>query len=207
MRSPTSPITTLRFLRSPKPTAPSPLDRRTFRLRTVRRLSAALLVLCVVVGFFADRWVLRPQLDRARRADAIVVFLGPGTNERIARGEELFRDGFAPVLAISQPRADEIGFFWLPQCQVATNGVECFDPVPDSTRGEARWVARTARERGWNTVIVVVTKDQAVRARKMLERCGLRRPVMIGIESPWSRLHQLAYQLPAMGKSIALRAC
>ena len=64
--------------------------------------------------------------------------------------------------------------------------VVCFDPHPYSTRGEARGIARLARQHGWRTVDVVTSRYHVFRAGMLIERCYHGRLRMIGASYPWS---------------------
>ena len=92
-------------------------------------------------------------------ADAVVV-LG-GHAERVGVGLQLRAAGAAPVLALSSGCPPDAG-----------GGVPAirFVPVPFNTRGEARAVARLARERGWESIIVVTSGYHVRRARLLFAR-------------------------------------
>jgi hypothetical protein len=47
----------------------------------------------------------------------------------------------------------------------------CFVPHPGTTQGEARRVAKLAREHGWREIIVVSGTPQTTRARIRFARC------------------------------------
>ena len=47
----------------------------------------------------------------------------------------------------------------------------CFSPVPDTTQGEAREVAKLARSYDWRQIIVVPGTPQTTRARIRFARC------------------------------------
>lgn len=49
--------------------------------------------------------------------------------------------------------------------------VECFDPTPRTTLGEARELRRLATERHWRTVIVVTYTPHISRARYIMGSC------------------------------------
>jgi uncharacterized SAM-binding protein YcdF (DUF218 family) len=64
----------------------------------------------------------------------------------------------------------------------------CFDAVPFSTQGEARTIARLARERGWRSVVVVTSRFHVTRAHMLFRRC-LELPLyVVGTGSTWWRL-------------------
>jgi len=47
----------------------------------------------------------------------------------------------------------------------------CFHADPLTTRGEARSVARLAQQYHWDSVVVVTSTDQALRAHLRVSRC------------------------------------
>lgn len=76
--------------------------------------------------------------------------------------------GLAPVLVLAEgdPRSDRYRAEVPPGIEVVR-----FTPDPFTTRGEARFVARLARQRNWRKVIVVAGRSQIGRARLRFERC------------------------------------
>jgi len=95
------------------------------------------------------------------------------------------------VLAISSPTRGK----W-PQARALCSGakkvagvrVVCFQPSPFSTQGEARVVARLARQRGWKRVVVVTSTFHVTRARMLFARCYHDKLWVVGSEWPWWRL-------------------
>ncbi|MCM3883643.1 YdcF family protein [Frankia sp. R82] len=158
----------------------------------------------LVIGFALAtvRLFVLPHRDAPARADAIVMFAGsPG---RLERAVALARTGYAPVLAVSTPTADD-------PCPRGLTGVEviCFAPRPLTTRGESRWLAAAAAQRGWHSVLVITATTQTTRARLRLGRCYHGDARMIGVSPPrgmWP--YMIAYEWAAMGKALLLqRGC
>jgi uncharacterized SAM-binding protein YcdF (DUF218 family) len=110
-----------------------------------------------------------PPDDPVGKADAIVV-LGPGPHgERLRKAKELLRRRVAPVLVASVPDADK---GWVELRAMCEQGrATCFRARPHTTRGEARQVARWARRRSWNSLVVVTSRYHVVRARLVYGRC------------------------------------
>jgi uncharacterized SAM-binding protein YcdF (DUF218 family) len=134
------------------------------------RLLLVLLVLLLAAwAAVGVRFVLLPEQDSRREADAVVVL--SGDHLRLGKALELMFRGVAPTLVISDGRAPG----WREAnrlCRgVARFTVLCFKPRPYSTRGEARGVARLARIRGWRSVLVVSSTYHVTRARLLFERC------------------------------------
>ncbi len=122
--------------------------------------------------------------DEVTMADAVVVLAG--SRFRLPVGLRLVDRGVAPVLVISDgldPRSPSANRLCREQALVL-----CPKPEPYSTRGEARLVARLARERGWESIVVVTSRFHLLRARVLFERCYGGRLAFVGASSPWWRL-------------------
>ncbi len=122
-----------------------------------------------------------PAQDRATSSDAVIVLSG-GRRERLAKGLSLMRRRLAPTLVISDGRAPG----WTQANQLcaghASFRVVCIYPQPYSTRGEARVIARLARERRWRSVIVVTSIYHVRRARMVVRRCFHGRVEAVGAQ-------------------------
>jgi uncharacterized SAM-binding protein YcdF (DUF218 family) len=93
----------------------------------------------------------------------------------------LWRAGVAPVLVISDGRAEG----WETANRLCGEPrVVCFVPDPYSTQGEARWLGREARRRGWAAVVVVTSTYHLRRARWVVERCYAGRLAAVAAEPP-----------------------
>jgi len=128
-----------------------------------------------------------PSTDSPGRADAVVVLSG-GRDTRLDPALRLMRKRVAPLLVISGAGYDPK---WRKARALCAGGAQdfrvlCFDPRPYSTRGEARGIARLARERGWRTIDVVTSRYHVFRARMIIERCYHRGLRMIGTSYAWS---------------------
>lgn len=160
-----------------------------------------MLVLLVALVAASVRLFAFPARDRPSKADAIVVFGGP--DHRLRLGLQLARAHYAPVLVISAG---------IPaQCGTVPPGVEriCFQPVPETTRGEARFLAKLAAERHWTHVIAVVGRAQATRARIRVQRCtDIRVDYVTTLPPPALWPYRIAYEWAALVKAGVLqRGC
>ena len=124
-------------------------------------------------------------------ADVVVVLSG-GLNRRLDPALKLVQEGVAPVLAISSAFKDPNWTKAHRLCRGEDGAtrfrVLCFAAVPYSTRGEARAIARLARERGWSKIVVVTSTYHVTRARMLIRRCYHGRLWMVGTSAPTSRL-------------------
>jgi uncharacterized SAM-binding protein YcdF (DUF218 family) len=116
------------------------------------------------------RYVVWPDSDEPGRADGLAVLAGGGT-ERLREAVRLMEAGVAPVLLVSHGRQEG----WTEANRLCDGElpfeVICFDPVPDRTQGEARAVGRLARERGWDSLVVVTSRYHIERAAMLMRRC------------------------------------
>ncbi|MET0995505.1 MAG: hypothetical protein ABWY20_16105 [Mycobacterium sp.] len=85
----------------------------------------------------------------------------------------------------------------------------CFHADPNTTRGEAQYIAAEAARRGWRSVILVTTPDQAWRARLRTTRC-FSGGVYVATTPlpPLSWIRQVPYQWAATVKALTVeRSC
>ena len=124
------------------------------------------------------RWAVLPALAASARlfvwprvdpdlapADAVIVLDGERPR-RIRRGVELVAAGVAPELVVvrCEAYAPELLDRQLPFEVVS------FEPVPGTTRGEARAVARLAHDRGWRRLVIVTSTYHVTRTRLIFRR-------------------------------------
>jgi len=73
---------------------------------------------------------------------------------------------------------------------LALTRVVCFEARPYNTRGEARGVARLAREHGWTRIVVVSSTFHLTRVKLLFQRCYSGRLWLVGAPLSWWRLPQ-----------------
>lgn len=141
------------------------------------------LVVAAVVAASAVLFGWAPfATTRPRHADAIVVLAG--SSSRLPLALKLFHEGVAPTLAISRdPRERQRASL----CRLPPSGAFCFRPEPYSTRGEARAIARLARQRGWRSVAVVSSRFHLFRVRLLVRRCTDVRLELVPAAVTWWR--------------------
>ncbi len=184
-------------------TGPPPRHQRVSRARRPwRRPLVAEAV--VVVAFLVLSAVLFvwPRTDAPRKVDAIVV-LGGG-NDRVTKGLKLASEGYAPTLLISTPYPSACRY------RIPRISVICFQPSPETTQGEARYVANLASERHWRQIIVVSGTAQTLRARLRFDRCYHGTALFDPAGSPdvigW--VHDVLYEWGALAKALTTqRGC
>lgn len=175
-------------------------------------------VVVVLVGVY---WGLGYQLfyrehqDSLRHVDAIVV-LGGEHDGREDYGLQLAREGYARTVVVSDPYLNDgynRGGQALMQriCASSTASIEviCFTRDPSTTRGEAMFTERLARERGWKSVIVISWRYHLVRARYIFGQCFSGDVVMRGVPRDYGRSpvmwgYQFAYQYGGLAKAAVL---
>jgi uncharacterized SAM-binding protein YcdF (DUF218 family) len=147
-------------------------------------LVAAWLVACLVLFVWPPA-----ESNPPGHADAVIVL--SGDKKRLPPALDLVRKGVAPVLAISTVERTK---HWAAARRLCAAGryagarVLCFDAVPFSTQGEARTVARLARERGWRSIVVVTSTFHVTRATMLFHRCFHGDVDTVGTGSTWWKL-------------------
>ncbi|MBB3602417.1 uncharacterized SAM-binding protein YcdF (DUF218 family) [Mycolicibacterium sp. BK556] len=154
----------------------------------------------------------RPHIDPLAKADAIIV-LGGDNDGRLEYGLSLAEQGYANTVILSNSYNDKPAD--LPDYEracasgTATVSVICFTPSPFTTRGEAMFLARLAKQHNWNHVILVSWNFHMVRASYIFGQCWggsvTRRPVPREYDyTPWGWAVQYAYQYAALVKAFVL---
>lgn len=163
-------------------------------------LTVFLVVFAAFSGLTAHLFVWPDLPPVPQRADAIVQLGGPGERRLVAM--DLYRQGRAPVVAISVPE-DEARWGWCDRGSVHGVPVVCFHSDPFTTRGEARALAELAGKYEWHSVILVTTRDQAWRAELRTKRCYDGALSVAIAPLPWYLWpKQIAYQWAATAKAL-----
>jgi len=162
------------------------------RNRRRKRLRYAVIVLVVLlVGFSAitARWFIWPPQGMPDRVDAIVLLNGPSDLNRLEKALDLARARRASFLVISY--SPEGPHWWSGGSVCAPTVTEakviCFIPNPDTTRGEAEFVGRIARQYHWHSIVVVATAPQDPVALLRTRRCFSGKIYVINASFPGSQ--------------------
>ena len=170
------------------------------------------LVVAVALAVAGYLLFTRPHSDPLSKADAIVV-LGGDNDGRLEYGLSLARQGYASTVVLSNSYsdapADLADFRRACASGTATITVLCFVPDPYTTRGEAMYLARLAKQSNWNHVIVVSWNYHTVRARYIFHQCFdgdvTMHPVPRPYDfTPWRWALEYAYQYGALMKAFAV---
>jgi uncharacterized SAM-binding protein YcdF (DUF218 family) len=193
------PLARLRTAQKPRTAGPRRPRRRRFVIA-----AAALLV--AVTAAATARLFVWPERGMPARVDAIVMLNGPG--DRLPTALRLAWAHRAPVVVISRGSP-----YWAKGsgCAPRIPGVRviCFSPDPATTRGEAEFTGRLARQYHWHSVVLVTTTPQDTRARLRVGRCF---PGSIYVMTAPLRAYEwpyaLAYEWGATIKALLLqRGC
>ena len=191
---------------------------RTARRRLGRAAGvAAVTVVALVVAFVLAGLPLYvfPVVDAVPAQADVVYVIGPPTPARIALARELIESGAADEMLISVP-GDALaqgtpsrGRF--SACNLPGGDVLCRAPDPATTQGEARLLAETAQEQGWDSAIVITMTPHVSRARMIIDRCFDGELTMRAVSDQPSGLggwvHQYLYQSAAFVKALAAPGC
>ena len=146
------------------------------------------LVVCAV-GLVAA-WVLgvlvlmNDEDELPSDADAVMVLAG--TDGGLPQGQALVGGGIAPTLVVSSDKNTRDAARRR-LCRNPPNDVQCIVRGPFATGGELQALARVARNRGWNTVVVVAPSYMSVRLDRVFDRCSHARVVQVDTDEPWWR--------------------
>lgn len=173
-------------------------------------LGVAILAALGVGGYFL---FTRPHADPLTKADAIIV-LGGDNDGRLQYGLALARQGYADTVVLSNSYDDDIDadraeYRRACAAGTATITVVCFKADPYTTRGEAMFLSRLAKQHNWTHVIVVSWNYHMVRARYIFGQCFAgsvtMRPVPRAYDySVWRWAREYAYQYTALVKAFVL---
>lgn len=140
--------------------------------RRLRLAVAALVLVGIVAVGVALPLVVIPETQPVPGDTDAVVLLSDGEGERAATAERVMPRGGTDLLVVSQTPGAEWPAGW-PRCGESVDGYDviCFEPVPATTRGEARAIAEMAAQRRWDTITLLTSTYHVSRARMLFERC------------------------------------
>jgi hypothetical protein len=150
----------------------SPMTRHTPRDPKSHRRKrwAVVLIVLTLFGAATAHLFIWPDLTPVpQHVDALIELGGAANDRRDQLAIELAREHRVDFL-VQSTTTSEAG---KDSCLPATPGVTvlCFHADPNTTRGEAQYIADEAARLGWRSVVLVTTSDQAWRARLRTMRC------------------------------------
>lgn len=157
-----------------------PVRRRSRRRRAAIVATTLFVLVAAVAGLSAGSAVLHARVDSPDRVDAIVVVAG-ANDDRYVYARHLAEEGVADRILVSRPPsstgayADILDAYCASTPVLARDGrsieIECFAPDVDTTEGETTAATRIARERGWDSLLVVTYWGHVSRVRIYFEQC------------------------------------
>lgn len=183
-------------------------NRTHRRPRMLGRHRVALVLVCLVVLFCAAtaRLFVWPASGMPQRVDVIVLLNGSGN--RLDTALELAWEHRASAILISRGSK-----YWGngDVCAPAMPNVKviCFDPDPETTRGEAEFAGRMAKRYHWQSMVLVATAPQDTRARLRFGMCFGGEIYVINAGLPASEWpYEIAYEWAATIKALIFqRSC
>jgi hypothetical protein len=136
------------------------------------------------------------------------IFMMNGTGDRLDTALRLASQHRARFLVIS--RGSPV-YGHGSVCAPTIPGVKviCFDPSPSTTKGEAEFLGRLARQYHWKSVVLVTTTPQDSRARLRAERCFAGPVYVVTASLSWTTWpYEIAYEWAATVKALVFeRSC
>jgi uncharacterized SAM-binding protein YcdF (DUF218 family) len=146
------------------------------------------LVVCAVglVAAWGLGWLLLMNDDDELPNDADAVVVLAGSERGLPMGQALVGGGIAPTLVVSTGRGTR-DKRRRALCRKPPEGVLCVVRGPFVTGGELQAIARVARNKAWDTVVVVAPSYMSVRLDRVFRRCADARVVQVDVDEPWWR--------------------
>ncbi|NQX28008.1 YdcF family protein [Microbacteriaceae bacterium VKM Ac-2854] len=182
------------------------------RVRGRSRLRIVLLALVVVavqVALAVLPWRLYgdPAIDVVTKTDAVVV-IGPSHSWRVEAARTVVAEGLTDnvIIPLSGGRWSDSS-----ACETGMAGatVYCYVPDPFTTLGEAQYVWRLAKEKGWSNVTVITMKEHISRTRFVFEKCfqgrlAVRATGVLEASNLRKLLDEATYQTGAFMKALVV---
>jgi uncharacterized SAM-binding protein YcdF (DUF218 family) len=116
--------------------------------------------------------------EAPQKADIVLVLAGDSLGNRVLKGAELVREGYAPKVFLSNGR----DFYGLPESEAAANfavshgysreTLIAFHGHPTSTEGESRAVTPVFRSMGIHKVLLVTSPSHTARATRIFRKAA-----------------------------------
>ncbi len=180
--------------------------RRNYRRRRWQYSLTTLVIVFAGLVAATAHWFVWPQQGMPSYVDAVVMLNGPG--DRLSTALDLGWAHRAPMIVISRgSRYWGHGSVCAPK--IPRVKVICFDPSPETTRGEAEFAGRLARQYHWRSIALVAVTPQDTVARILLGRCFSGKIYVLNASMTvpeW--FYQVGYQWGSTIKALSLqRSC
>lgn len=125
------------------------------------------------MGAMGDFLVLN---EPPRKSDGAVVLAGGWAGNRVLKGGELVRDGFAPVALVDGPphhygvHESELAIRYAASHGFPASYFEALPMNVNSTEEEARVVVQVTKRKGWKTVLLVTSNYHTRRALRIFKK-------------------------------------
>jgi hypothetical protein len=176
------------------------------RRRRRRYIAIALIVVLAGFSVATAHWFIWPDQGMPSHVDAIVMLNGSG--DRLDAALDLAWAHRAPMIVISRG-SQYWGHGSICAPKIPDVKVICFDPSPATTRGEAEFAGRLARQYHWRSIAIVAVTPQDTVARLRVGRCFDGQIYMINApiaRSEWP--YEIAYYWGATIKALLFqRSC
>lgn len=176
------------------------------RLRTVL-LALLVVVVQIALGVLPWRLYGDPAVDAVSKTDAVVV-IGPSHSWRVEAARRVVAEGLTDtvIIPLSGGRWSDSSV-----CESGMVGatVYCYVPDPFTTLGEAQYVWRLAREKGWSDVTVITMNEHISRTRFIFEKCfqgrvEVRATGALEARNPREFFDEATYQTGAFIKALVV---
>ena len=147
--------------------------KRKVLLAVVLAVLAAIVAHPIWLGAMGDFLV---KAEAPRKADGAVVLAGGWTGNRVMKGGELVRDGFAPLALVDGPphhygiHESELAIRYAAGRGFPAAYFEALPMNVNSTDEEARVVVDAVKRRGWRTVLLVTSDYHTRRAMRIFSK-------------------------------------
>jgi hypothetical protein len=171
-----------------------------------RRVIVALLIMLAGFAVATVRLFVLPSQGMSAHVDAIVMLNGPG--DRLTTALDLAWAHRAPMIVISRG-SPYWGHGSVCAPRIPRVRVICFDPDPDTTRGEAEFAGLLAKRYRWRSIVLVATTPQDTRARLRIGRCFPGKIYVVNASLPAAQwLYAIPYEWGATVRALFFqRSC
>jgi uncharacterized SAM-binding protein YcdF (DUF218 family) len=147
-------------------------------------ISAVVLGAAYLIGI--PLFLLREDDPLPSDADAVVVL--SGSDRTLPAAQALLGGGIAPTLVVSADGTNrDRKRYHLCRTKSKPEGIVCVSPGQITSFREAPAITALAKERKWDTVVLVTSRYHLLNAERELSRCGDLKVFEYGVDEPWWR--------------------